>query len=166
MGKIQRVIPAFVIFLFGITLLFVFIPSHIKVLENSSAVNARFFPYLLSVMIIVFSGIDLIASLLKSPSLTDDQNQEEQEVRNENKNVHIFKYGRVVLAFLSCVLWTLMSPYVGYIVTTIVVVGLLMLIFGNRSWIQILLTSIIFSILSFYVFANILNISLPKGILL
>jgi len=153
---LKRTISSFVTLILGV-IVFLSIPSQIDVFDNEglSSVNARTVPYLITSLIIIISLIMIISEGIKirreQLNTTDDEPQERTS------------YGRVLLAFLAIALWIVALPYLGFNISTILLVASIMLIIGNCRWWQIVVLSLILSVPINYLLANVLRVYLPSG---
>jgi len=153
---LKRSISSVVTLIVGVIVL-LSIPSQIGIndSEGLSSVNARTVPYLITSLIIIISLVIIIAEGLK--------------IRKENADTSEFKsreptsYGRVFLAFLAIALWVIALPYLGFNISTILLVISIMLIIGNCHWWQIALLSLILSVPINYLLAKVLRVYLPSG---
>ncbi|MTW87437.1 hypothetical protein F3157_17545 [Virgibacillus dakarensis] len=142
--------PSIFMMLFGI-LVILMIPSQIKEVGNeASKVGANFFPYMIAILIVFLSIISIIK---------DGKETYEKEAENESKKTSFIQF---LMVFISMVLWIYIVPFLGYIITTALFIGGLMWLFGNRNPYQLLLVSISFSLITSYVFVNLLSVNLPE----
>lgn len=126
---------------------------------TAGIVNARTMPY------IIASGIILLSiSIIISDNLIRIRKKEEED-RYINEPTSNINYRGILLMFIFIVLWTLLVPYIGFIICTILLVTASMLLIGNRDWRKIILMSIILSFLLDYLLKVALNIYFPQGIL-
>lgn len=116
-------------------------------------VSARFFPRTVSIIMVVSSVWLLIDAILK-PKKRDPLDAEEK-----------VGYRRGVLAMICALGYVLTFKVLGYIVASIIVLFLMMLIFGNRKWVQMIIISIVFPIILYFAFKYGLKTPLPEGIL-
>lgn len=153
---LKRCISSVVTLIVGV-IVFLSIPSQIAVFnsEGLSSVNARTVPYLITSLIIIISLMIIISEgikIRKEKADTLEDNSQEQT-----------SYARVFLAFLAIALWIIALPYLGFNISTILLVVSIMLIIGNCSWWQIALLSLILSVPINYLLANVLRVYLPTG---
>lgn len=155
--KLKSQIDSIVLGLFGIFVLAI-IPVQIS--ESSlSALGPRFFPYLLAGAIILLSAISIIKELFISSTANKDT---PEDLADEKKP----GYMSIGLTFISLLLWAFLVPVLGFVITTLLFVGVMMWITGNRNIVAISLTSILFTAATYYVFRIILQVFLPEGIFL
>ncbi|QQK80284.1 tripartite tricarboxylate transporter TctB family protein [Salicibibacter cibi] len=154
--KVENSLPPMIFLILGILLLTTWIPQQIPITGNE-AINARFFPYILSLALIICSAFTLIISLKEKKSKSYDVEKESKQQSN--------KYYRIILVIFISVFWLITIQFLGFISTTIILVASTMLVFGNRVWYQIIPVSIIFPILSYLLFSEFLNVRFPDGML-
>lgn len=124
-----------------------------KLSADYMLVSASFFPTIVSILAIAMSLIMLITAIIK-PDISDplDEQQKKGLLRG-------------LLAILNCLLYTLIFKPVGYIISSIVCLFIMMLIFGNRRWVPMIIISIVLPILLYLGFFYLLQTNLPMGIL-
>jgi len=107
--------------------LFVFlsIPDQIVVFSNDglSGVSARTLPYLITSAIIILSLLKIVSNAIG--------NLKDQTDSLEDKPREATSYIRVLLAFTATALWIIILPYLGYEISTIMLVASVMIIIGN-----------------------------------
>lgn len=116
-------------------------------------VSARFFPRTVCIVMVAASIWLLIDAIIK-PKKRDPLDAEEK-----------VGYRRGVLAMICALGYVLLFKPLGYIVSSIVVLFLMMLIFGNRKWNQMIIISIVFPVILYFAFKYGLKTPLPEGIL-
>ena len=72
---------------------------------------------------------------------------------------------KVALAFLGFIVYTLLLIPVGYLIMTPVLLGLLMVLVGERRWVFIVPTSILLTLALYWVSFYAFHIVLPEGVL-
>jgi len=156
MNLLKRSISSIVTLVVGV-IVFLSIPSQIGIndSEGLSSVNARTVPYLITSLIIIISLVIIIIEGFKILK----ENSDTLEYRTRERT----SYGRVFLAFLAIALWVIALPYIGFNISTILLVVSIMLIIGNCRWWQIALLSLILSVPINYLLANVLRVYLPSG---
>ncbi len=99
--------------------------------------------------------------LLDDVNLTDQQGEEsDDEETSARLNKRIFYF------MLSTFLYLVIMNYLGFIITTIIYMPILMLILGTTSKKILIILPIVFTILLYILFNNLLGIPLPQGLLL
>ena len=136
---------------------FLSIPGQIAVFENDglSGVSARTMPYLIASAIITLSLFMIVFNIIRN--LKVEAGSSENEPREKTS------YGRVFLAFAAIALWIMVLPYLGYNISTIVLVASIMFIIGNCRWWQIVVLSIVLSFPINYLLGIVLRVYLPSG---
>ena len=153
---LKRSISSVVTLIVGV-IVFLSIPSQIGINESEglSSVNARTVPYLITSLIIIISLVIIISEGINI--------RKENTDTSESKSRERTSYGRVFLAFLAIALWVIALPYLGFNLSTILLVVSVMLIIGNCRWWQIALLALILSVPINYLLANVLRVYLPSG---
>lgn len=153
---LARSISSIVTLIVGV-IVFLSIPSQIALFDNEglSSVNARTVPYVITSLIIIISLIMIISEGIKI--------RKEQADTSEDQSSEPTSYGRVFLAFLAIALWIVALPYLGFNISTILLVASIMLIIGSCRWWQIVVLSLILSVPINYLLANVLRVYLPAG---
>lgn len=124
-----------------------------KLQADYMLISASFFPTIVSIMMVVMSVIMLIEAIVKpkyAEPLTESQKK---------------GYLRGLLAILNCIFYVLIFKPVGYIISSMIAVFLMMLIFGNRKWKLMIIVSIVLPIVLYLVFFYLMQTALPAGIL-
>ncbi len=139
--------------------LFVFlsIRDQIVVFSNDglSGVSARTLPYLITSAIIILSLLKIVSNAIGN--LKGETGSLEDGPREATS------YLRVLLAFSAIALWIIILPYLGYEISTMMLVASVMIIIGNCRWWQIVTLSLILSIPVKHLLANVFRVYLPSG---
>ena len=72
---------------------------------------------------------------------------------------------RVVATMAAVFGFCVLLPWIGYVVTTFLFVGLVYWRLGEILWSRVMLTAVASSAISYYVFAVALGVPLPRGVL-
>lgn len=136
---------------------FVSIPGQIELFDDTSMspVSARTLPYIISSAIILLS---LFIILSNTFGARDGKENHSAELPKEKAS-----YLRVFLAFVAIALWIVLLPYLGFNITTILLVSTIMLIIGKSRWWQIAILSFVLSVPMNYLLATALRVYLPGG---
>lgn len=153
MTLLKRSLSSVVTLIIGV-FVFLSIPSQIALLgsEGMSGVNARTVPYSITSLIVLLSLAVIISeafAMRREASVSEPQ--------------PATSYGRVFLAFIAIALWIIILPYLGFNISTILLVASVMVIIGNCRWWQIVLLSLILSFPINYLLASILRVYLPSA---
>jgi len=153
---LKRSASSFVTLIIGV-LVFLSIPDQIALFQNEgqSSVNARTVPYLITSLIVILS-LSMIVS--EAIAMRNEGSDAASKFRKEATS-----YGRVVLAFSAIAMWIVILPYLGFDISTILLVASIMVIIGNCRWWQIALLSLILSVPINYLLAAVLRVYLPSG---
>ncbi|MCI7742410.1 MAG: tripartite tricarboxylate transporter TctB family protein [Clostridiales bacterium] len=116
-------------------------------------VSASFFPTIVSVLAIIMSLIMLIEAIVK-PDVRDPLTAQEKK-----------GYLRGLLTILDCLAYLLLFKPLGYILSSILAYFALMVIFGNRRWVLMVIMSIVLPVALYLAFYYLLQTNLPMGVL-
>ena len=116
-------------------------------------VSASMVPTLVSVIAVVMSVIMLIGAIVK-PEYTEPLT-----------DLQIKGFLRGLLAIVDCFVYVLLFKPLGYILSSMLAVFVMMLIFGNRKWWLMALISVVLPIVLYFAFHGLLQTNLPVGIL-
>jgi len=154
---IRQELPVLVVFFVAMALLIV-LPSQIpeSKMAQASVLGPRFFPR------VMLCGVMLFCLL----GIAGDANQvfrNKQPLETEESATP--KHYRNVLALIVALMaWYLLLKTVGFILMTAILMAVSMLLLGNRNKLQIVLIPTFFSVALYLLFANYLNVMLPKGL--
>ena len=153
---LKRNVSSIVTLLIGL-FVFVSIPSQIAIFDDGgmNPVTARTLPYLISSGIILFSLFIILSDIFGA---SDEEENASEALPQEQTS-----YFRVFLAFAAIATWIVILPYLGYILSTILLVSTIMLIIGNCRWWQIAILAFILSVPMNYLLAIALRVYLPSG---
>src|SRR5699024_335182 len=144
---LKKKTPEILLTLLGIIILLI-IPIQIKSSE-SNIYGPRFLPYILSVLLIIFS---LISFFMKS-----DMNEMKGKLKKASNL-------RVLVVLILMVVWVFLSDIIGFVISTYLFFISTMLIMGNRNRLQLLLFPIFLTGIIYYIFSELLDIFLPSNI--
>lgn len=132
----------------------ILIPDQVKELTQEG-VTTRFMPYVVTILIAVCAAVDLIQIGFK----------EKRRAEKESKT-YFDRRGilRVFLSILAMAVYLLTVKMLGFVVATILLVAVIMLLMGSRNWKQILLVSVLLTLVVYVVFKLGLNLRLPTGL--
>jgi len=151
----KRSLSSVVTLIVGVLVLFS-IPNQIVLFdEGQSSANARTVPYLIASLIILISLMMIVSEVIA----TQDQSAEATDGEPQES----VRYGRVILASAAIALWIVILPYLGFNISTILLVATTMLIIGNCRWWQIILLPLILSFPINYLLTAVLQVYLPSG---
>ena len=133
------------------------IPQQIKVsLVSQDTVSPRFFPYVSTITALVCC----VASLLVEAFSLRAKVQRGEEV--EGRKDDNVSYGRVLICIALLFVWYLIINYVGFIISTILITLILSYMLGNRNKLSLVLFPVCFTLVIYFVFANLLHVNLPE----
>ncbi|MFY3790763.1 tripartite tricarboxylate transporter TctB family protein [Ureibacillus sp. MALMAid1270] len=112
----------------------------------------KYFPMIVAIFFIVMSIVYFIKEFLAHYEVSEDVKK-------------VFKKDTLILIIATLVfslIYTLIFERLGYLISTILFLGvLLFLVNGKNKWLTNILVSVLFSIGTWYVFTQLLDVSLP-----
>jgi hypothetical protein len=112
-------------------------------------------PNILAISIIMLGLIHLIGSIITKIRLGKSISENIKPVEIKRKNFRVY-----VLLLISFMYISLL-PILGYLITTIIWLGGLMWLFGERRWLNISVISILFTVFLYLIFSKVLRVFLP-----
>jgi len=156
---IKKYLPSIITAAAGIFIIII-IPSQIDLSRvrsgNITGVNSRVIPYILSISIVVLSILEILVKTLK--------NKKNDFLKTNQIKPDYNAFVRVVVTGVLILLWILLMPVLGFVVSMFILMVSIMIMMGNRRWIMMVSTSLITSIALRYVFTNFIGRSLPLGL--
>ncbi|WP_374694438.1 tripartite tricarboxylate transporter TctB family protein [Halomonas sp. SpR8] len=156
LATLYKYAPSICTALIGLAI-FILVPFQIDLSHmrgsNLSGIDARTLPYLLSFSIIFLSFLEMIIINRKK------EKESNTDIKSKYSNIL-----RVCITFLSIVLWILLVPFLGFIISMIILLVFVMMVMGNRKILQLTLVPVITSVLLNYIFTTFLGRTLPTGI--
>lgn len=130
------------------------IPTQVKGINTSVQMGPDFFPYIAAGLMIAVNLIALITNYFRYKN--EKTAGQESYVQKTDPKDQL----RVILILALVCGYVLLMPVVGYVISTLVIVNVLLFILGVRKWYQYLAVSG-FSLVIYFVFKNILYVMLP-----
>lgn len=155
MKKIVRDMILNIVFIvFGIGIA-VMIPSQVPQTATDLTMGPNFFPTFAAGLMILVNGISLVLNYVQ---YTKDKAKggKEEFVQKTASNDQL----RVITVLAIIAVYVFIMPIIGYIISTLLVVNVLLLILKVRKWYHYILVSA-FTLVIYYVFNNILYVMLP-----
>jgi len=111
------------------------------------------FPLIVGVFIVAISLFLLFRPLKKGQ---ESQEQIETFPKGADRN-------RVLAVFVSLLIFTLCLKPLGYLISIVGLMAVIVRLLGLRGWVKIALAAALTGFLSYYLFAVILEVPLPRG---
>ena len=108
------------------------------------------FPLFISIMLCILS-ISLILSSFSGL----------KEAKREKGDRKTF-----LLFLLECAIYLIVLKYLGFLISTMLLLGAIVHLLGEKSWCKIILISVVTSLIIYFLFGVYLGVMLPKGKLL
>ena len=135
---------------FSLALYFFIIPSQIKLVDFHTTISPRYFPTILSFVLLIFSSSLAIEGYM--------------DRKKENQKIYTFEAKEVkfVIATLCIItLQTIGFTTIGYLVPSCLALAALMYMYGQRNYIIILLIAILLPLGIKLFFENTIQVYLP-----
>ena len=71
-----------------------------------------------------------------------------------------------LLFLLECAIYLIVLKYLGFLISTMLLLGAIVHLLGEKSWCKIILISVVTSLIIYFLFGVYLGVMLPKGKLL
>jgi putative tricarboxylic transport membrane protein len=137
--------------------LYIYATEQFPALEISDPLGPKAFPHLLGIGLLLTAGALLVETLrAKKPERTG----EGQKMFGEGR--HYWVVG--AMAIWTC-LYLAVFEWLGYAISTSIYLLILMAYFHRGKWMSNILTSVLYSFISYWMFTKLLAVSLPRGIL-
>lgn len=111
----------------------------------------KYFPMIVAIFFIVISIVYFIKEYLAHYDVSEDIKK-------------LFKKDTLILIIATIVLsliYTLIFERLGYLISTILFLGALLFLINKNKWLTNILVSVLFSVGTWYVFSQLLAVSLP-----
>lgn len=154
MSQKSEIILAIGLFLFCVFTYFFLIPTIPLGIDTSAEMgffSPRVFP---KFIVIIIAGLSITFGVGAFKNRTEDR-------YNSRENILAFGHAGVVL--LAGFAYIFLLDWLGYIISTPLVLVFLLWFFGGRSWIKIMLGTILTTIILYIFFGKVLNVMLPTG---
>ncbi|RLA79817.1 MAG: hypothetical protein DRG33_03405 [Deltaproteobacteria bacterium] len=136
---------ALILFLFSVALYFFIIPWGVEGAgEGGTGLSPDFMPRWIAVALASLSLLHFFVA------------------RGEGKGVRLF-HQRVLISIALFVLYIAITPLLGYLVASVLIMAVYLLHFGVRRWHTVVLLSILFPVVLYLFFAKVMLVVLPKG---
>ena len=123
--------------------------------EDFNTDEAKLFPYMIGIIILVISVVSLLQGWLAKPKVQE----------NTIKPIDYKKLKEVGILLLISVLYVLLLEPLGFFIMTPIALFVCLWFFGSRKWLGLTVMPIIVTMLIFLCFEELMSIQLPKGIL-
>lgn len=156
-GRAEQ-IGGIVFVLFSLILALIIIPAQIKPVKAPWYNSPKLFPYVIAGLIFCFGAVLAVTGTRKARK----SRREEPEAQESETYSITGQEARLVLITLGVVvIYVLAMGFLPYIPCTMVTLGLLMWIYGQRSWIKLIAVSAAFPLLIYFAFTFLLKLRLP-----
>ncbi len=125
--------------------------------------NAKFLPIFSSILLIVFASNTLITSIHQFIKYKKTRVPTISTSKIENNERE--KYLRVFLVILASIVYVIFFNMLGFIFSTILILIILMILFREQSWKYIFISSVVVTLVCYFLFAKILKVYLPSFLL-
>ncbi len=146
------------IVIFAILLFVYIIPNHIvdnpKLIVSNPAMSSRLFPYVLSIGLGIVGVAMMLAEIVNKKAWS-----------NKKHMINQTAIARVLALLGLALLYYWLMGILGYLLTSMLLLPVLMLFYGYRHYKVIVIVSIAFPLIMYYLFVTFMYVPLPKGIL-
>ncbi|MBW2038081.1 MAG: tripartite tricarboxylate transporter TctB family protein [Deltaproteobacteria bacterium] len=138
-----------ILFVFSLALYFIIIPYEVEQISErtSTGLNPAFMPELTA---FVLAFLSLLLIVKKREALQE--------------RVRLFPL-RVIITILLFIAYMVLTPLIGYLPATFLILPIYLLSFGMRRWKTVVVLSIIFPFILYLFFAKVMLVMLPRGVL-
>lgn len=137
--------------------LYIYATAQFPVLEVTDPLGPKAFPYLIGIGLLLSAGALLVQTLRAKKAVTGGEEQK------ASREAHGYLVPGAVTVWT--VLYVAVFEWLGYAIATSLYLTMLMAWFHRGKWTSNIVTSVLFSVISFWVFTKLLSVSLPRGIL-
>lgn len=138
---------------------------------NPITLGPGFWPTTILVMMLIMGVALFVRTWLEQAKVKANKvSKEEKSIIEQSEEVEeefsseIVHKTRYLQIFSILIISLLLMKYLGYIITTILFIIAIAYIIGIKKWINVIITSVIGTAALTYLFAILLNITLPRGI--
>ena len=149
----DRIIFVFIVVLTGV---YFWATSQIPTLEIGDPLGPKAFPRLLGVGLLISAAM-LLAEMIKERKAAPDTTAPEEK---EDTSTYKIVAGVVVATGIYFALFEVL----GYAVSTMLFLLAMTAYFNKGKWWTNVLTAVLYSFISYYVFSSLLGVNLPRGI--
>lgn len=133
--------------------IFICIEAYILDIGNFHNPGAGFMPFWTGLVIGIFSLMLLIMTLIK------------KEGGGNGGVLERIKWKNIILVVISMYIYAIIFEKLGYVITTLIFIGILLRIIENKKWYIAAIVALTAALASYLVFQIWLKTQLPKGIL-
>jgi len=132
------------------------IPIEVGYQRSAFGITGRFFPTLAAILVIACGSLLAVRAYLSPPPPPDERpaGLERPALRR------LLPYATIVIAYV------LLIDVLGYLVSTVAALGVLLYQTGTRSWPVLALVAVVVPLLLYYLFHEVMLVPLPEGLLL
>lgn len=144
--------------LFSLVVIFIIIPDQIS-FKSAGLIQPEFYPRLLGVAIGILSAVLIARGILKPENITSEK---ADMIRRPIKGAALIRMiGILAVTYLHVYL----IPIIGYLITTICTLALLMVMLGVRKLRYLVSIPLLVPVSLFFFFEKGMRIMLPRGML-
>ena len=131
------------------------IPSQVRgFIGLETALSPAFLPTLMGIGLLIAGSLIIILSLFNKT----------QKTKELKINVNDLK--KIIIAVIILLLYAFLFPIIGFLTTSVIFIGILSFLCGQRNYIKILVLMVLMPALVWMLFEIIFSIPLPHGWLL
>lgn len=137
--------------------LYIYATSQFPALDISDPLGPKVFPYLIGTGLLL-SAVALLVETLRAKK--PEKTGEGQKISGAGRH-----YWVVGAAAIGTGVYLAVFEWLGYALSTGIYLLILMACFHRGRWTSNILTSVLYSFISYWMFTKLLGVSLPRGIL-
>lgn len=154
MKKLVKDMILNIIFIAGGIAVALLIPTQVKGVNASVQMGPDFFPYIAAGLMIAVNVIALITNYFRYRREAASGSEAVVQKTAPKDQMRVLLILVLVMGYIFCM------PIIGYVISTLVTVNVLLFILGVRKWYQYVLVSG-FSMVIYFIFKNLLYVMLP-----
>jgi putative tricarboxylic transport membrane protein len=145
-----------VIFLFFGLMIHIMIKFETTAIKETMVLSPRFWPRLTNIILILLSIGLIIKGFL---NLNVSPRKEENKSTKKNKREKI----RVLSIMLASIMYTYLFTFLGFIPSSILAIGALIYLFGERRLLVLVAVPFVTVFLSYFIFSYLFGLTFPSG---
>jgi putative tricarboxylic transport membrane protein len=154
--RVKRFLPAIPL---ALAIVYLYFTEQIRETGLGTQIGAKVFPRLLSIALVIGALLWFI-----------EINREANRPELSSQTVLPEEGWRTFRVLAAVIVWTffyyLAFQWLGYLLATTVYLLPLMIYFNRGRWVANVLTSVLYTLGSYYLFSHILGVAIPKGLIL
>ncbi|WP_152658475.1 tripartite tricarboxylate transporter TctB family protein [Oceanobacillus sp. CFH 90083] len=151
---------------YGIVILFAIFflaaTTQIHSANNTATLGPKFWPMMILIMMLVFAFMGIIKTFITHKRIVNGNMTWTEE--SEEPERRLFNIPLSLISMSSIMLYALGIFFIGFILSTIIFLFVLIQLLGGKKKLLLLILSIVITGVCVLLFSNVLSIPLPRGI--